>query len=55
MNKPRGYVCSHLRDEPESKIVFDLLPVSKKCSGLKQKHNFHIKTIVGICPTYMEI
>ena len=28
MNKPRGYVCSHQRDEPESKIVFDLLPVS---------------------------
>jgi 16S rRNA U516 pseudouridylate synthase RsuA-like enzyme len=29
MHKPRGYVCSHTRDEPESKIVFDLLPVRK--------------------------
>ena len=27
MHKPRGYVCSHTRDDPESKIVFDLLPV----------------------------
>jgi 16S rRNA U516 pseudouridylate synthase RsuA-like enzyme len=30
LHKPRGYVCSHTRDEPESKIVFDLLPVSLK-------------------------
>uniref|UniRef100_A0A7S4MSR8 Pseudouridine synthase RsuA/RluA-like domain-containing protein n=1 Tax=Vannella robusta TaxID=1487602 RepID=A0A7S4MSR8_9EUKA len=35
MHKPRGYVCSHTRDEPESKIVFDLLP--KQILSLKPK------------------
>ena len=27
MHKPPGYVCTHAREDPESKIVFDLLPV----------------------------
>lgn len=27
LHKPPGYVCTHAREDPESKIVFDLLPV----------------------------